>query len=199
MHFYDLVWPSTANRVWLECACTSCACRMTKRSVFQTSGRRFTSVWWIVTTVVCLKNSKTLSPRSWCQHSSRRRFVVCHIVCLWVCVFVCLSQKINIMVSLLKLNYLLWGVVDKIVVVTSDLLQSWGKELDSNGSKITDFMETLEKFVDVLHGARGNMQGHVTLADTEQGTHLDNMKGPADYQAAGMQYWVVLLPVPILQ
>ena len=46
-------------------------------------------------------------------------------------------------------------------------------------------METLEKFVDVLHGARGNMQGHVTLAETDCSAQLDGMKGPADYQSAG--------------
>ena len=50
-------------------------------------------------------------------------------------------------------------------------------------------METLEKFVDVLHGARGNMEGHVTLAQTELGPQLENMKGPADYQSAGRHEW----------
>lgn len=46
-------------------------------------------------------------------------------------------------------------------------------------------MEQLEKFVNILSGARGNMEGHVQLADTEYGFMLDNMKGPADYQSAG--------------
>ena len=46
-------------------------------------------------------------------------------------------------------------------------------------------METLEKFVGVLHGARGNMEGHVTLTETEYGTQLDHMKSPAEYQVAG--------------
>ena len=46
-------------------------------------------------------------------------------------------------------------------------------------------METLEKFVNVLHGARGNMEGHVNLADSEMGATLENLKGPAEFQTAG--------------
>ena len=84
-----------------------------------------------------------------------------------------------------SLNFLFYQVLH--VKNDSSILsiQSWGKELDSHGSRITDFMETLEKFVSVLHGARGNMAGHVTLTETEFGTQLDNMKSPAEYQAAG--------------
>lgn len=47
-------------------------------------------------------------------------------------------------------------------------------------------MEQLEKFVSILNGAQGNMEGHVQLTDTEYGSHLDNMKGPQDYQTAGL-------------
>ena len=64
-------------------------------------------------------------------------------------------------------------------------LQSWGVELDSNNSRISDFLEQLEKFVKNLTGARGNMTGHVSLADTEHGYMLDKMRSPADYQNAG--------------
>ena len=49
-------------------------------------------------------------------------------------------------------------------------------------------METLEKFVNVLHGARGNMEGHVNLADSEMGATLENLKGPAEFQTAGTIY-----------
>ena len=53
-------------------------------------------------------------------------------------------------------------------------------------------MEQMEKFVDILVGARKNMEGHVTLSDTEQGFVIDELKGPADYLSAGKkyaQYW----------
>ena len=63
------------------------------------------------------------------------------------------------------------------------LLQSWGPQLD-NTAKISDFLEQLEKFVSSLNGAKGNMAGHVTLADNapELGPQLDNMRSAADYQ-----------------
>ena len=62
-------------------------------------------------------------------------------------------------------------------------LQSWGPQLD-NTTKIPDFLEQLEKFVSSLNGAKGNMAGHVTLAETvpELGPQLDNLRTAADYQ-----------------
>ena len=70
-------------------------------------------------------------------------------------------------------------------------LQSWGTELDTNNGRIHDFLEQLEKFVNSLVGARGNMEGHVTLADTDIGIMLDGMRSAADYQAAGGYYSVL--------
>jgi len=43
----------------------------------------------------------------------------------------------------------------------------------------------LDKFIASLASARDNMQGHITLADTEYGYMLDDMSTPADYQSAG--------------
>ena len=51
---------------------------------------------------------------------------------------------------------------------------------------MSDFLEQVEKFVKSLVGARSNMEGHITLADTEFGAMLDGMKSPSDYQNAGM-------------
>ena len=74
--------------------------------------------------------------------------------------------------------------------------QSWGKELDNNNARITDFLESLEKFIGSLVGARDNMEGHVTLADTEFGYVLDELKGPLDYQHVGECYRVLLSFIP---
>ena len=66
------------------------------------------------------------------------------------------------------------------------LLQSWGS--DSNNSQVSDFLEQLEKFVMSLEGARGNMEGQVTLAESEMNTMLNDMKSASDYQGAGTLY-----------
>ena len=52
-------------------------------------------------------------------------------------------------------------------------------------SKISDFLETLERFISDMNGARSNLQGHVSLAETDLGSMLDGMKGASDYQNAG--------------
>ena len=77
-------------------------------------------------------------------------------------------------------------------------LQSWGTELDTNNSRIHDFLEQLEKFVNSLEGARGNMEGHVTLADTDIGFMLDAMRSASDYQAAGLSIMLTYI-CPILR
>ena len=68
-------------------------------------------------------------------------------------------------------------------------MKSWGPELDHNASKISDFLETLERFITDMGGARSNLQGHVSLADTEFSPLLDEMKSASDYQNAGMFYF----------
>ncbi len=50
---------------------------------------------------------------------------------------------------------------------------------------MADFLEQVDKFVKNLVGARSNMEGHITLTDTEYGSMLDVMRSPADYQSAG--------------
>ena len=57
--------------------------------------------------------------------------------------------------------------------------------MESSDARVTDFLEQLEKFIDNLGSARDNMQGHITLADTEYGYLLDDMSTPTDYQSAG--------------
>ncbi len=63
--------------------------------------------------------------------------------------------------------------------------QSWGSFLDHNKDRVSDFLEQVEKFIKSLMGARSNMEGHITLMDTEFGPMLDSMRSPSDYQAAG--------------
>ena len=65
-------------------------------------------------------------------------------------------------------------------------MQSWGPELDHNTSKISDFLEILERFINDMNGARSNIQGHVSLTNTEFTPMLDEMKSASDYQNAGM-------------
>ena len=60
--------------------------------------------------------------------------------------------------------------------------QDWGKELDHQSSRVVDFLEQLDKFIANLNAARGNMTGHVVLADTEYGQMLDNIKTANEYQ-----------------
>ena len=68
------------------------------------------------------------------------------------------------------------------------VFQSWGPELDHNASKISDFLEILERFINDMNGARSNIQGHVSLATTEFSPMLDEMKTASDYQNAGMPF-----------
>ena len=50
---------------------------------------------------------------------------------------------------------------------------------------MSDFFDSVEQFVSSLDGARGNMEGHVTLQETEHGAYLDGMKGQSDFTNAG--------------
>jgi len=72
-------------------------------------------------------------------------------------------------------------IFSKVMMPVLKAQESWGPQLD-NTAKIGDFLEQLEKFIGSLNGAKGNMEGHVTLSDTEYGPQLDNMRTAADYQ-----------------
>ena len=43
----------------------------------------------------------------------------------------------------------------------------------------------MDKFINSMIGARGNLEGHVTLAETDYEAMLENYKTPSDYQTAG--------------
>jgi dynein heavy chain len=60
--------------------------------------------------------------------------------------------------------------------------------LDNNQERVQDFLEQLEKFVKSLVGARENLEGHVTLADSDASYAVDGLRTVADYQAAG-KHW----------
>ena len=66
------------------------------------------------------------------------------------------------------------------------VFQSWGPELDQTQDKISEFLEELETFVTSLGDARDNMSGHVTLAESEYDSMINDKRSPADYQTIGM-------------
>ena len=80
--------------------------------------------------------------------------------------------------------------------VLTFVFQSWGRDLDVNRSRVVDFLEELERFTHSLMSARNNMTGHITLADTEFGVMLDNMKSPAEYVAPG-EWSMNYSPLPL--
>ena len=70
-------------------------------------------------------------------------------------------------------------------MIRNDTFQSWGKELDGNNARVSDFLESLEKFVNSLVGARDNMEGHITLENSDHEHLIDGLKTAGDYQATG--------------
>ena len=62
--------------------------------------------------------------------------------------------------------------------------KNWG-EMSNQLSSIQEFLESLEKFVNILSGAKNNMEGRVTLDDHSNGELLDGLKSPSDYLSAG--------------
>ena len=57
--------------------------------------------------------------------------------------------------------------------------------MSSQLSSIQEFLESLEKFVNILAGAKNNMDGRVTLSDHGLGQLLDELNSPSDYLSAG--------------
>ena len=62
--------------------------------------------------------------------------------------------------------------------------QSWG-EIKDNG-QISDFLDQLDRFINSLSIAKGNMEGKVQLCEHEHlESMLDSLKTPSDFQQAG--------------
>lgn len=78
--------------------------------------------------------------------------------------------------------------------------QSWGSELNGNtNEKVAEFLETLERFVNDLSSARTNLQGHVSLTETDVSPALDQMRTASAYQSAGQKEVVLNLQMtPLL-
>ena len=74
-----------------------------------------------------------------------------------------------------------------VVYITCHIVysQGWGGLKDANNTQVVDFIEQLEKFVKNLEGARGNMEGQVTLSECDLGWMLDGMS-PSEYNTTGM-------------
>ncbi|ELU05307.1 hypothetical protein CAPTEDRAFT_162628 [Capitella teleta] len=76
------------------------------------------------------------------------------------------------------------NMMKKVMVPALRSQESWGSFLDSNQSRVEDFMESLDSFIKSLIGARENMEGHVTLADSDVGVIVDGLNTASDYQSA---------------
>lgn len=68
-------------------------------------------------------------------------------------------------------------------------LQQWG-QMSNQQSSIQEFLENLEKFVNILSGAKNNMDGRVKLSEHGLKELLDSLNTPTDYLAAGAYYIV---------
>ncbi|XP_048577391.1 dynein axonemal heavy chain 5 isoform X1 [Nematostella vectensis] len=61
--------------------------------------------------------------------------------------------------------------------------ENWG-EMSTQISQVQEFLESLERFVSILNGARGNLSGRVQLGDHDLGPLLASLKTPTDYVMA---------------
>ncbi|XP_064627182.1 dynein axonemal heavy chain 5-like isoform X2 [Lineus longissimus] len=98
-----------------------------------------------------------------------------------------IAQEVNYGIVDAKGGKLLEGFeryISKIMLPALQGNENWGPLKDSSNSQVQDFLETLEKFVASLMGAKDNMEGQVTLGDNDLGYMLDPLKTPADYQSA---------------
>ena len=60
--------------------------------------------------------------------------------------------------------------------------------MSNQQSSIQEFLENLEKFVNILSGAKNNMDGRVKLSEHGLKELLDSLNTPTDYLTAGV-YW----------
>ena len=65
------------------------------------------------------------------------------------------------------------------------VFQQWG-QMSNQQSSIQEFLENLEKFVNILSGAKNNMDGRVKLGEHGLNELLDSLNTPTDYLTAGM-------------
>ena len=61
--------------------------------------------------------------------------------------------------------------------------------MSNQQSSIQEFLENLEKFVNILSGAKNNMDGRVKLSEHGLKELLDSLNTPTDYLTAGV-YWL---------
>jgi hypothetical protein len=57
--------------------------------------------------------------------------------------------------------------------------------MSNQQSSIQEFLENLEKFVNILSGAKNNMDGRVKLGEHGLKELLDGLNTPTDYLTAG--------------
>ena len=57
--------------------------------------------------------------------------------------------------------------------------------MSNEQSSIQEFLENLEKFVNILSGAKNNMDGRVKLGEHGLKDLLDSLNTPTDYLTAG--------------
>ena len=65
-------------------------------------------------------------------------------------------------------------------------MQSWG-EIKDNG-QVSDFLDQLDRFINSLSIAKGNMEGKVQLCEHDHlESMLDSLKTASDFQQAGKE------------
>ncbi|XP_028415244.1 dynein heavy chain 5, axonemal-like [Dendronephthya gigantea] len=96
------------------------------------------------------------------------------------------GQEVNFMMLDASDGRLLEGfekLLGKIMVPALRNQKQWG-QMSNQQSSIQEFLENLEKFVNILSGAKNNMDGRVKLGEHDLKELLDGLNTPTDYLTA---------------
>lgn len=97
-----------------------------------------------------------------------------------------IAQEVNFMPMETSKGDVLEGfqkLLGSILVPVLQKQENWG-ELPNSCGQVQEFLESLEKFVGILGGARSSMKGRVHLGDHDLGPLLDGLRTPTDYVLA---------------